>query len=307
MLSRIFISLSLLSCLACGDAANTAEIDASVATPTTDASCGAPLACATWIQDYERELVSKLSGHSPIAEGITLSARFTEAQRKASRDFIVDELTTYGLTVQRHNYGTGTNVFARLPATQDNPAVILMGAHFDSIEISPAAGDDGTGTALVVAAARYFSQLDTRANDILFVLFDEEEDGLIGSSAFAEKMRMEVPELAAAHIFDLISWDEDGDGAVELWSADPGIEALYREVALEQDVPVMSVSFGSSDHASFIGNGFASVGVSEEFVSGDNNPYYHTAEDTYENINFDYLERISRLAFEVASRPQSSL
>ena len=46
------------------------------------------------------------------------------------------------------------------------------------------------------------------------------------------------------------------------------------------------------------------MGGSEEFVSGDFNPNYHTPEDTYENVDFDYLERISRFAFTVVARPQ---
>ena len=299
------IAALLVPLLACSDGAKAgSDAAGSDAGELADAGCDNELDCATWIQSYEREVVSKLSGHSEINPGTTLTSRFSIPERDASRDYIAEELRGMGLAVELHNYGTGTNVFVRIPATVEGASLVLMGSHFDGINDSPAAGDDGTGVALVLAAARYFSEKEERANELLFAFFDQEENGLIGSQAFAAKMRQEEPQLAAAHIFDLISWDEDQDGAVELWSADPGIEALYREVAAEEGVAIESVRFGSSDHASFTGNGFAAVGVSEEFVSGDNNPYYHTIDDTYENVNFDYLEYVSRFVFIVASRPQ---
>lgn len=305
-LNRFFVSVLIAGVAGCGGDSEsfTPDAGATDASVVADANCGEAPSCATWIQDYEREVVSKLSGHSEISPGVTLQSRFTIAQRDASRSYIADELSKMGLTVELHNYGTGTNVFVRLSATEPEASVILLGSHFDGIDNSPAAGDDGTGVALVLAAARYFASTSVRENEIIFAFFDQEELGLIGSQAFAEKMRMEVPLLAAAHIFDLISWDADEDGAVELWSADPDLEALYREVASEQGVAIESVDFDSSDHASFIGNGFASVGVSEEFVSGDNNPYYHTPDDSYVNVNFDYLEAVSKFAFTVASRKQ---
>lgn len=284
-----------LSNSACGSAMDAAP---------HDANCGDGINCAMWIQDYQREVVSKITGHSPIAENVTIPSRFTPAERKATADYIAAELTRFGLQVERHEYGTGTNIIATLAATRADARLILLGGHYDGVEDSPAAGDDGTGVALVLSAARYFQSQSQRDNEMIFAFFDEEEDGLIGSQAYAAKMRAEHPELAAVHIFDLISWDDDGDGAVELWSPSPALEALYRSVGDTRGVTVHAVEFESSDHAAFIGSGFSSVGVSEEFVSGDFNPHYHTADDSYENVDFDYLEGISKLAFEVTAKAQ---
>lgn len=270
-------------------------------TPEIDAGCTSGLACATWLEDYEREIVYKLAGGMPIADGVTIAQRFTTEQREIVRVYLETELQLHGLSPERHNYGTGTNIVATLPATTKTSATVLVGAHFDSIETSPAAGDNGTGTALVLAAARYFADQPERSWRYLFVFFDEEETGLIGSQAFANKIRTEQLDVRAVHNFDLVSWDEDGDGAVELWSPDPGLQALYEQVGEERGVLVQSVEFGSSDHASFIGINLPTVGVSEEFVSGDFNPHYHTPEDTAEKVDYAYMKRISQLAFEVLS------
>ena len=57
--------------------------------------------------------------------------------------------------------------------------------------------------------------------------------------------------------------------------------------------------FDSSDHQSFLDRGLKTTGVSEEFVGGDYTMNYHKSTDTYENINFDYLARVTHLAFKV--------
>lgn len=283
-----------------GCSEDTPSPDAGLA-PTPDAGCLSGLACATWLQDYEREIVYKLAGGMPIAEGVTIAQRFTTEQRETVRVYLETELRLHDLVPERQAYGTGTNVFATLPATTETTATVLVGGHFDSIETSPAAGDNGTGTAIVLAAARYFADQPERPWNYLFVFFDEEEIGLIGSQAFADKIRTEQLDVRAVHNFDLVSWDEDGDGAVELWSPDPGLQALYEQVGQERGILVQSVEFDSSDHASFLGINLPTVGVSEEFVSGDFNPHYHTPEDTAEKIDYAYMQRISELAFEVLS------
>jgi len=280
--------------VACGSNADAPQ-------PSPDAACESGLACATWLQSYEREVVNKLAGGLPIADGLTLAHRFSEDEKEAVRAYLEAELTLYDVASSRHNYGTGTNLVATLSATTTTTATVIVGAHYDSIASSPAAGDDGTGTAFVLAAARYFAVQPTRSWNYQFVFFDEEEIGLVGSQAYAEKIRSEQQDIRAVHIFDLISWDEDGDGAVELWSPTPELQLVYEEAGARLGIPVQPVDFGSSDHASFLGINVPTVGVSEEFVADDHTPYYHTPEDTPDKINFVYLESISRLAIDVLS------
>jgi len=265
-------------------------------------NCPDPLDCATWIEAYEREVVGKLAGNEPIAPGVTLSARESVAERDSARSYIFDELVKYGLTAQLHNYGTGTNAYAVLPATTSPSTVVVMGAHFDGIAGTPAAGDNGTGVALVLAAARYFNGLSERGDTLIFAFFDEEEVGLVGSQAFSDMLRLDGTVVSAMHNFDLISYDDDQDGAVELWSPAPALQTLYENTAADFGIPVRVVTFGSSDHASFSGDGIDSVGVSEEFVSGDASPYYHTPDDTFDKINFTYMLSITRLVFEAVTR-----
>lgn len=285
----------------CSDSAKTTVSDAAVA-PVPDAACG--LACATWIEDYERDVVYKLAGATPISEGVVLEQRYSQSQRETTRGFLEAELEAHGLAPQRHGYGSGAgaNIFAELAATSETRETIVVGAHFDSVQVSPGAGDDGTGTALVLSAARYFASQPERRANYIFAFFDQEELGLVGSRAFASKLIDDATDVSAVHIFDLVSWDEDEDSAIELWSPAPQLQALYELVGAEYGIPVQSVEFASSDHTSFIEAGFDAVGASEEFVGGDFNPNYHTAGDTADQVNYAYLARMTEFAIDVLSR-----
>lgn len=276
-------------------------VDASVA----DAGIvGCPLSagCPEWFEEYTRQVVATLSGAWPIADGVVLTQRFEERERAAVRGYLADELSRLGLEPVLHPYATGANVFAELPATDDGGQLIVLGAHFDGVAGAPAAADDASGVAVVLAAARYLVQLEQRSAGVIFVLFDEEESGLLGSIAFADKLRFEHPPVLAMHNFDMVSWDGDDDRGVELWSPAPELERLYRTAASDVGIPIASYAFERSDHAAFIAQGMPAVGVGEEYNQGDTTPFYHQATDTYDQIDFGFLVSTLQLGLLVIER-----
>ena len=64
---------------------------------------------------------------------------------------------------------------------------------------------------------------------------------------------------------------------------------------------MLAPHFSSSDHQSFLDQHFVATDVGEEFVNGDHTTTYHTANDTYDHVNFEYLRLISRVAFSATS------
>jgi peptidase M28-like protein len=254
-----------------------------------------------WIQSYEEELLGKLTGVAEIAPGITITQRRTAEARNATRDYLIAELARWGYEAELQPYDhtpPGANVIARLPATEGGGrnGEVILGGHFDGVQAGPAAADNGTGTALVVTAARYLAEVPCRSRDIVFVLFDQEESGLVGSHHFASTLVADGTAVAGVHNFDMISWDSNDDGAVELWSPGPELEELYTIAAAARGMSVSSVTFGASDHQSFISAGFEAVGVAELFNGGDSSPHYHQATDTYDKINFGYLADVTAMA-----------
>jgi hypothetical protein len=76
------------------------------------------------------------------------------------------------------------NVVGVLPGLIHPREIYLVGAHYDTVAGSPGACDNAAGVASVMEAARVLSQYLFEAT-IVFIAFDREEQGLIGSDAYA--------------------------------------------------------------------------------------------------------------------------
>lgn len=81
---------------------------------------------------------------------------------------------------------TVRNVLARIPGS--NPSgTVLVTAHYDSRTIAPGAGDDASGVAAILEAVRALQTGPTLRNDIIVLLTDAEELGLLGARAFVDQ------------------------------------------------------------------------------------------------------------------------
>lgn len=80
--------------------------------------------------------------------------------------------------------GVVENVVGVLPGKdRAAPAVALM-AHYDSVPASPGAADDATGVAAALEIVRALKARGTPARDVVVVITDGEEAGLLGVRAF---------------------------------------------------------------------------------------------------------------------------
>jgi hypothetical protein len=251
----------------------------------------------SWLLGFQDDIVARLSGQSQITAGVTLNDRATVAGRGVTADYLVSVIDGLGLQARRHQYSTGTNVYVELPGDGSLAGWVVFGAHYDSVDGSPGANDNATGVAMVLAAARYLNQVECRRRGAIFVLFDQEEVGLIGSAAFAQKLVADGTNVAAVHTVDQMGWDADGDRAIELERADTGLYELYAAAKQELGVaiPLTPTQTGSTDHVSFRAQGFEAVGITEEYVSGDTTPHYHLPGDTYATVSFAYLASTTAL------------
>jgi hypothetical protein len=256
-----------------------------------------PDASPEWVRDYQDEQVARLTGALELTPGTTLTDRATEANRALVRDYLTAELAAIGYDPQLHVYATGTNVWAQLDATEDSNQYLVLGAHYDSWTDCPGANDNATGVALTLAVARYLSDLDCRSMNVMFVLFDEEELGQIGSYEYADGLAVSSFDVVAVHTIDQLGWDSDGDLAIELERPDLDLFDQYQEAVTSGGftVPLVETSTGGTDHVAFRAHGFAAVGVTEGYATGDTTPHYHQSGDTYDTIDFDYLASTTAL------------
>jgi Zn-dependent M28 family amino/carboxypeptidase len=250
-----------------------------------------------------RAIVAALSGEAEIAPGVRLTDRYAAGNRAYVRQYLGDQLAALGLSPQRQAYrANGENVFATLPATAAAGDAVVIGAHFDSVRRSPGANDDASGVGLVAAVAEALAQATCRTRDLEIVFFDEEESGLVGSKAFADKLVRERQAIHSVHTVDQIGWDADGDRAIELEVPTQALRTLYAAVAADLSVPVYVTSTTSTDHQSFRSRGFAAIGITEEYVHGDTTPHYHRPTDTFDTVDFDYLASSAEVVAEAVRR-----
>ncbi|MGH1347485.1 MAG: M28 family metallopeptidase [Nannocystales bacterium] len=273
--------------------AGTAEATTDATNSTGPTDCAPPPdASPAWLRGYLDEVVARMTGAMELSPGVTLAERSTPANRAATADWLDAEFGALGLEVERHAYSAqGTNIVGRLPATEPGGRTLVVGAHFDSVPGSPGANDNATGVAFVLALARYSSSIECRSHDVLFVGFDQEEVGLVGSEAYAAFLVDQGEDILAVHTIDQMGWDQDGDRAIELERADEGLYEVYEAANASLGTPITlhSTGTGFTDHVSFRPYGFAAVGLTEEFVNGDTTPHYHLSTDSYETVNFDLL------------------
>lgn len=140
----------------------------------------------------------------------------------AARDHLVRRMAELGLSpqVQRgeafemRDYhgepivagGTVENVIGVLPGKdRTSPAVALM-AHYDSVPNSPGAADDATGVASALEIVRALKARGTPARDVMLVITDGEEAGLLGARVFFDQTPL------AKHVGFVLNMESRGGG-----------------------------------------------------------------------------------------------
>lgn len=157
------------------------------------------------------------------------------ARNRAVRDYLVNELRRLRLEVQVHSstesQGSSPNshsvqidnIIARIRGTDRGRAVALA-CHYDSAPLAPGAGDDGAAVAAMVEVARASMHGAPLRNDLMFLLTDAEEAGLLGAKAFASD------DALAKTVGVVFNYDGRGcAGPSILMETSPGNGRLVRE------------------------------------------------------------------------------
>lgn len=115
------------------------------------------------------------------------------------RDALVSRLTELGLSPQvrpgiglqepkdaagRVIAGPVENIVAVLPGRDRNAPALALMAHYDSVPGSPGAADDAIGVATAIETVRALKTRGTPARDVMLVITDGEEAGLLGANHF---------------------------------------------------------------------------------------------------------------------------
>lgn len=268
--------------------------DAGASDVDAGAACEPPAEAPEWLDAYLESRLGTLTAQPD---------RATPDRRRAAREWLRDELVALGIDATIESYGDGANVVGRMPAVNGETSEwILVGAHYDSVADSPGANDNGSGTVAVLAIARMAHELRCRGRGLVVAFFDQEEIGLVGSKALAAKEVEAGTNIVAVHTVDQVGWDGDGDRRFELELPTAELLAAYQASAEALGVTVVKTSTDGSDHQSFRAEGFAAIGITEEYVNRDTTPHAHAPADTASTIDRAYQALATRLVADVVAR-----
>ena len=175
------------------------------------------------------------------------------------------------------------NIIARIPGTSSTGATVLA-AHYDSVPYGPGASDDGAGVAAILETARALLAGPALRNDVILLLIDGEEIGLMGSQAFVKNH----PWIAEAAL--VLNLEARGSSGVALMYETSVDNAwLIREYAKAAKDPVTGslatdvwrMMPNSSDLTAFLQAGKQGM----NFAYSENWTDYHTTHDSLEDLD----------------------
>jgi hypothetical protein len=259
-----------------------------------------------WLPGFTPAMISEGVMDLILKETGTATAELRKSLATYKRPISFPLHTRVRLAVASRHFqqGVGYNVVGFVEGS--DPAlrkeVVVVGGHFDHCGrhmglLFPGADDNASGSAVVMAAARAFAQLEPKPRrSVAFVLFGGEEMGLQGSTWFVKHRPRAFSEFDAVFNFDM---EGEGDGMWGGVSAEPtalraAVERADRSVGILRGLRTMGpVGVRGSDYAPFVLAGIPAVSL------GSNGPHlaYHQTGDTIYRINPEIMADAARLAF----------
>ncbi len=244
----------------------------------------------------------------------------TGAGAAKARSYLIDEFRRLGLepgfgdsfhqtilTDDAERRPIGANVAALLRGS--DPALseefVILSAHFDHLGIHegrlfPGADDNASGVAAMLETARCLAERPSAPKrSVLFVGFDLEEPGLIGSRYFVRNPPWTLDRLKLFITSDMIGRSLGGVETRDVFVLGsefaPGLRSLVKTAAEGDDIRVNLLGsdvlvIDRSDYGPFRGQE-----VPHLFFSTGENPAYHTPDDLPETLDYGKLEAIARV------------
>jgi len=230
------------------------------------------------------------------------------AANREVRDYIVAYFDSLGLrtelqkttVVYRHPtrppratiIGFVENIIAYLPGRQgpgsDTADDLVVMGHYDSRPLTPGAGDDASATASIMEAARIMADGPAPVHDVIFLITDGEEMGLLGAQGFFRQ------HPAAQSVGLVLNFEARGSYGVASMFETSANNAWLIEGLIDStpDLVASSLSYEiyrnmPNDTDMSISKGEGIPGLNFAFVAGLFD--YHAMTDNPENLDVNTL------------------
>jgi len=198
------------------------------------------------------------------------------------------------------------NTVGEIRGSEKPDEVVVVGGHLDSWDLGQGTTDNGTGSMIVLEAARILNKCGIQPKrTIRFILFTGEEQGLRGSRAYVEQHKDELPRVSMCLVHDYGTGKVVGLGLMGHKELQPILEPEIGSLKALGVTEWNMSRMGGSDHASF-----DSAGVPGLWFVQDPAEYrftHHSQSDTLDKANEADLvqgaESMATLAMHVANLP----
>ena len=247
-------------------------------------------------------------------------------QLKAAADYIERSLRGFGYVQVASQTFTVSgqevrNLSVEIRGAGRPDEIVIIGAHYDAVRGCPAANDNGSGVAATLELARR-ARDSKPARTLRFVFFVNEEPPYfqteqMGSLVYARACKALGDKIIAMFSLETIGYFDDRPGSQKyppplgMLYPDRGdfiaFVGNYSNRAFVRDavksfrahaqfpseggaMPESLPGIGWSDHWSFNQVGYPALMITD--TAPFRYPYYHTAQDTIDKIDFDRMTRV---------------
>lgn len=272
------------------------------------------ISAQTFIQAYKdrADMVTQTNITANLQEFGNLGIKKTGSQANANTlNWIKNKYLSYGYTASQitespFTYGSVTSknlIITKTGTLYPNKYVIICG-HFDTI-YGPGVNDNGSGTSIILEAARILQNVPTEYS-IKFIHFSGEEQGLIGSSHYVNNVVYQngIRKLDIKLVFNLdqvggvkgnnnntVYCDEDQGGLSGNNAASAAVTQQLRNcTALYSPLQTAVDPAEDTDYIPFEQKGEIITGFFERIRS----TFPHSSKDTFANVDPVYVYNIGK-------------
>ncbi len=254
-----------------------------------------------------------------------LPGALDEAARLVER-----ELSHCGYSVERQPYAVHgrqvVNVVAEKPAKSLDSGIIIIGAHYDTVEISPGADDNASAVAVMLEVARLLRNRSFERT-VRFVGFTCEEPpyfytGDMGSHVYARTCRERGERIAGMVSLEMLGYFADQPDTQQIppgiprllrwafpgrgtflaavgnlqswrlaWSFRRGFKQAVRFPLYSVVLPEALSAIRLSDNSSFWDQGYPALMITD--TSFLRNPHYHLPSDTPDTLDYSRMTQVT--------------
>lgn len=235
-----------------------------------------------WVLDKDGKMAEQLSAARTISSAIAIGEKHEEA------------------VISQNVIGVVEGTDAKL-----KNEYIIYSAHYDHIGIGRpdatgdsiynGARDNAVGTTTVLSMAKNLAKYPTKRS-ALFILFNGEERGLLGSSYYVENPVLPLNQMVYCFNSDNAGYNDTSVISVvglTRTTAEDNIVSAAKAFGLRaiEDPAEEQGLFDRSDNVNFAQKGIPAPTFSLGFTSfdGDVTKYYHQAGDEADTLDYDYL------------------